>query len=270
MTVEERLEKLETELAEMKLQLFREQAVTEIANTMARYNYYHSGGRQKECLDQFAMRTPDVAIEIAMWGQYHGPEGLYDNYVAGIAKHEETIDGRKGWYCEHPVYNPLIEVAADGKTAKAEWQTFGPETAKEDPTDPDCKYDPNWMYGKYQADFIYENGHWKIWHFQVMPDIMCPTCKPFTEQRPHDDFVPIDMPDFANREKSFCEEYDVNKVRKFWPQPPEPYETFEGSRRHALHKPTEEDQIEYTFQQNNFTLEEYFEYLEKKDPWREE
>lgn len=148
--------------------------------------------------------------------------------------------------------------------------TFGPETAKEHPEDPDCPFDPNWMYGKYQADFIVENGHWKIWHLQIMPDIMCPTCKPFTEQRPHDDFVPTDMPGFADRQKSFCEEYDVNKVRKFWPQPPEPYETFEGSRKHALHKPTAEDKIEYTFEQNDFTLDEYFAYLEEKDPWKED
>ena len=76
MTLEERLTKLEGELEKTKLALEREKAVTEIANTMARYNYYHSGGRQRECLDQFAMRTPGVAIEIAMWGQYHGAEGL--------------------------------------------------------------------------------------------------------------------------------------------------------------------------------------------------
>ena len=255
---EERLELLEKELEAVKLQLARAQAVTEIANTMA----------QRDCLDQFAMRTPGVAIEIAMWGQYHEAEGLYENYVEGIAKHEQSIGARKGWYCEHPIYNPLIEVAADCKTAKAEWQTFGPETAKEHPEDPECPFDPNWMYGKYQADFIVENGHWKIWHLQIMPDIMCPTCKPFTEQRPHDDFVPTDMPGFAERQKSFCEEYDVNKVRKFWPQPPEPYGTFEGSRKHALHKPTAEDKIEYTFEQNDFTLEEYFVYLEEKDPWK--
>lgn len=55
---EERLELLEKELEAVKLQLARAQAVTEIANTMARYNYYHSGGRQRDCLDQFAMRTP--------------------------------------------------------------------------------------------------------------------------------------------------------------------------------------------------------------------
>lgn len=47
-----------------------------------------------------------------------------------------------------------------------------------------------------------------------------------------------------------------------------PYGTFEGSRKHALHKPTAEDKIEYTFEQNDFTLEEYFVYLEEKDPWK--
>ena len=59
-TLEERLERLEKELAETKHQLAREQAVTQIQNVMARYTLFHSGGRQKECLDLFAMRTPDV------------------------------------------------------------------------------------------------------------------------------------------------------------------------------------------------------------------
>lgn len=265
-TIEARLDLLEKELAETKHQLAREQAATQIQNVMARYMLFHSGGRQEECLDLFAMRTHDVGVEIAMWGQYWGAEGLYRNYVAGIGKHEETV-GRKGWYCEHPVNTPLIEVAGDCKTAKCVWSTFGPETAKADPTDPDCEFDPMWMYGKFQVDFILENGKWKMWHFQVMPDIMCPTCEPFTKQKPHDDFEPGDMPE-VDGPTTFCEEYDVNKVRKFWPQPPEPYETFETSKKYCMTAPVDEDRIEYKFEYNDFTLEEYFRRLEQRDPWK--
>lgn len=268
MTIEERLGVLEQELKETKHQLARAQAVTEIQNCMARYWLYHSGGRQRECLDLFAMRTPDVGVEIAMWGQYWGPEGLYRNYVAGIGEHEESV-GRTGWYCEHPVSTPLIEVAGDGKTAKCVWSTFGPETAKKDPTDPNCEFDPNWMYGKFQADFILENGHWKIWHFQVMPDIMGPTCEPYTKFRPHDDFIAADMPQ-PDAPTTFCEEYAVDRLRKFWPQPPTPYETFAESKKYCMTAPTAEDRIEYDFKQNQFTLEEYLTDLEARDPWKGE
>ena len=101
-----------------------------------------------------------------------------------------------------------------------------------------------------------------------MPDIMCPTCEPFTKQKPHDDFVPGDMPK-VDAPTTFCEEYDVNKERKFWPQPPTPYETFEDSKKYCMTKPTAEDRIDYKFEYNQFTLQEYLEDLEKRDPWKE-
>jgi hypothetical protein len=259
---EVRLAALEVDLAETKHQLARAQAVTEIQNVIARYTLYHSAGWQKECLDLFAMRTEDVGLEIAMWGQFWGPRGIYQNYVEGIAQHEGD---RIGWFCEHPVSTPLIEVAGDAKTAKCIWSTFGPETAKMRPED---EWTPNWMYGKFSCDFILENGHWKMWHFQVLPDIMCPTCEPFTKQKPHDDFKPEDMPK-PDAPTTFCEEYDVNKARKFWPQPPQPYETFEKSKKISMVKPTPEDRIVYDKSYNDFSYEEYLADLEARDPWRE-
>ena len=93
-------------------------------------------------------------------------------------------------------------------------------------------------------------------------------CEPWTRQRPHDDFEPEDMPK-PHAPTTFCEEYDVNRANKFWPQPPEPYKTFEGSKKVCMVKPTAEDRIEYDRSYNDFTFEEYMEALEKRDPWKE-
>ena len=125
---EARLALLEADLAETKHQLARAQAVTEIQNVIARYTLYHSAGWQKECLDLFAMRTDDVGLEIAMWGQFWGPRGIYQNYVEGIAQHEGD---RIGWFCEHPVSTPLIEVAGDGKTASVVLEHLWPGDRKD-------------------------------------------------------------------------------------------------------------------------------------------
>lgn len=260
-SIEERLVDLETELAATKHELERQKAVTEIQNVMARYMLYHSAGRHKACLDLFAMRTPDVRVEVAMWGQYSGPAGVFKNYIDGIAENEGD---RIGWFCEHPVSTPLIEVAGDGKTAKAIWSTHGPETA----INPDTgKYDANWMYGKFAVEFIKENGHWKMWHFQVLPDIMYRQTVPYTEQEPHDDYPgPPNFPK-ADGPTTFCEEYDVKKARRFWPQPPAPYDTYANSRP-VVGVPPADAELDFDRKQNECTLESYLAELEARDPMK--
>jgi hypothetical protein len=51
----------------------------------------------------------------------------------------------------HPVATPNIIVAADGKTAKATFTSFGYERG-------------GWCYGKYANDYIKIDGKWYIWH----------------------------------------------------------------------------------------------------------
>ena len=53
----------------------------------------------------------------------------------------------------HPIATPVIEVAADGKTAKATFTSFGFEGGE-------------WCYGKYANDYIKIDGEWYIWHMK--------------------------------------------------------------------------------------------------------
>ena len=79
----------------------------------------------------------------------------------------------------HATTTPVIEVAADGKTAKGVWLMAGtesgltdPEVAKEFPD----MYSPgevlgkkvwaHWVWCKYAIDFLKQDGEWKIWKFR--------------------------------------------------------------------------------------------------------
>jgi hypothetical protein len=64
---------------------------------------------------------------------------------------------------------PIIEIAGDGKTAKAFWYTIGwTSSAQGD------KGQAQWSFERYGIDFVKEDGDWKIWHFHVYNDFDTP------------------------------------------------------------------------------------------------
>lgn len=252
MELEVKVKELEAKIAELDMEMERRVAVTEIQNCMARYFLLHSAHRHLECLDCFAMMTEDVSVEIAMWGRFIGPRSVYKNYIEGLAGREPM----PGHFCEHPVSSPLIEVAADGRTAKCVWSTFGPETGKANPDDEE--YEPMWMYGKFAVDMIKEkDGKWRMWHFQVIPDIMFNQNIAFTTQEPHDDYKNM-FQSMADDGTTWCREYGADRVRHYWPQAPKPYETFAGTRP-VTGGPVTGDKPFYEKGMNDCTFEEYME-----------
>ncbi len=64
---------------------------------------------------------------------------------------------------------PIIEIAGDGKTAKAFWYTIGWTSGMHD-----GKGEAGWSFERYGIDFVKEDGDWKIWHFHVYNDFDTP------------------------------------------------------------------------------------------------
>ena len=60
----------------------------------------------------------------------------------------------------HNLMSPLVEVARDGKSAKGMWYCPGVRTQTEADGHPHL----TWHYVRYGADFISEDGQWRIWH----------------------------------------------------------------------------------------------------------
>jgi hypothetical protein len=118
-------------------------------------------------------KREDVSAEIAMWGKVIGQEKIKTVWP----KHEaqKGPDGKPmtmppGSMVEHQFTTPLIEVAGDGQTAKGIWFSPGHETGASKEGKPIA----HWCWGRYGADFIKEDGKWKIWHWHWYDTFMCP------------------------------------------------------------------------------------------------
>ena len=144
-------------------------ALNAIANLMGRYS--HLGRlRGEDTLEElFAMKQPDVSWRTPMGPQ--GPEALKRRFrQPGEAPRGEV----PGQLHAHSMFSPVVEVAADGKTAKGVWDSFGPNISNGSDVG-------NWLWVKYGVDFIKEDGAWKIWHMQVYPLFNTPQDKTITQ-----------------------------------------------------------------------------------------
>ena len=144
--------------------------------------------------------------------------------VAGKTEEETYGIGFMNYF---PLDTPVIEIAADGETAKGIWalrNTYaqlnagGPEAY--------------WQWGWVAVDFRKEAEDWKIWHLQLLNDVHVRA-----GQKLHEAYVPYpDLPEFsALKDFSMPEPTVKTMVRPLYqtdrpftepPRLPEPYDTF--------------------------------------------
>jgi hypothetical protein len=200
----------------------RAHAVNEIQNLLSIYQYLHTAGLHKEQVNLFALKSPDVSVEIALTGVYVGEEGIRKQYEQLEMSQDEKM-GRMGKLTIRPITTPCIQVAKDGKTAKGLWIFTGEETQREG----DGEIHAHWGWGKYGIDFIKEDGAWKFWHLHVYSFFSCT----FEESW-------VKVPEFKPILTNLPEELKPDKPTTYWwtysptvitenvPEPPEPYDTW--------------------------------------------
>jgi hypothetical protein len=126
-----------------------------------------------------------------------------------------------------PLACPVIEVSGDGKTAKGLWYCQGAYAEVYT-----CGPSANWTWGYVAADFVREEGTWKLWHLQNLNDVDS-RCG-FSWGKP----VPAlpALPEFAKlKDFSVPACNSPGQLRQFYsaarpmtgaPRLPEPYSTF--------------------------------------------
>ena len=130
---------------------------------------------------------------------------------------------------EHTITTPVIEVAADGETAKGVWISPGHETF---PIVGEGAPKPHWSWGRYAVDFRREKGKWKIWHLHVLTTFRTPygqdwvdvaTNRPsyLPEEGNQEDTVGV-----ADRGVSVNAPYHPDRAPEYQPVPPDPYRTW--------------------------------------------
>jgi hypothetical protein len=155
MTNEELVKKVE----DLTLEIERLKAVHEIQNVLGWYVNYHSASMQEETCTLFALKTPGVRC-IFNGNIYEGREGIERHFLGLLKESEKDLRGR---LFVHDLVTPVIEVAADGQSAKSVWSTIGCESNLLK----DGSLQSLWNYGKYRFDFVKEDGKWKIYRLYL-------------------------------------------------------------------------------------------------------
>ncbi|MFM5931905.1 MAG: nuclear transport factor 2 family protein [Novosphingobium sp.] len=169
----DRVAALEAQVAELAhaAEVNRDRGAVE--NLFSRYMALHNAFRDPEIVPLWVKKgTPDVRAQ-------YSNNGIYSDWDKIMSYHAQRPNP-PGKLIVHYVTSPIIEVAADGKTAKGMWMMTGLESGLTSPDAakgaPDFMYEKNvtvdgkkvWMHtvhAKYGVDFLKQDGVWKIWHF---------------------------------------------------------------------------------------------------------
>lgn len=193
--------------------------VLEIRNIMARYTYLNSYNQGIEALALWVEKPKNR--ETASYGDnlgYQSGMGLIEkNVKAAAARPEFQGKGQMGMSL---LTSPYVEIAGDGQTAQGLWYAPGQVTATYGE-----RTDAMWVYGRYGADFILEDGQWKIWHLFFGTDFAFEAGSSYKG-------VPVDENPqvreyFFKPELSYeFEAYTARYNYALYPAIPLPYETF--------------------------------------------
>lgn len=141
-------------------------------------------------------------------------------------KDEQSLHG-VGTMDYKPIDTPVVEIAGDGLTAKGIWSVRGSH-ARITPSGP-VAY---WEWGWFLADFILEEGQFRLWHLQYLieaekpcghswtsPEYSYPLRPEFSEVSGFSDPKPT-------VEEVLREKYRDDRPFTALPRIPEPYDTF--------------------------------------------
>lgn len=232
----ERLEALEKEVR--RLQYAAD--TVDVQNLMSRYIFYMENGKIADVWDDLWSHTnEDVRVEIMDSGAYLGQEHVkrvWYTMSRRMDKHGNMIDtspkvgemsntntDRAFLLLMLTISSPLIEISEDGTHAWGQWHIFGPHTNRV--FDPETKTKTDtafWIAGKYDNEFVKENGEWKILKLRPICWLRTPYHKDFLEcpdcRRTPSPYYP---PDEAPRISSFNPDEGPNPDK--WGPLPHPH-----------------------------------------------
>lgn len=247
----DKFEALEARLVALELENKRLHAIQDVTNVISKMAYFQEAGmfqQRYECL----ARRDDTTVEIGCRGVFVG----YESCRATMITHEENFvkahsEGVRKTYPERVremendhsgmiessvTGTPVIEVAADAKTARGQWMSMM-LMAKSRGAEPESGF----VWWKTAADFIFEDGRWWVWHLRMDPvitgqmfDFAANSVKMPEPVKPGSPWVNLHnagasaewpVPDMPVTEMYYT--YRPWTTAKNYPTPPEPYETFD-------------------------------------------
>jgi hypothetical protein len=243
-----RLQDLEVTVERLTAELERVRDAQAVQNLAGRLAYLYEVGDYEAMLEYVAEKTPGVTVEQGARGVFEGFEGARRSMI-DVERAFEAQHGRSmrrifpDLHFEHDSWGkveseligtPVVEVAEDGQTARGTWTSFMCVAKAYDTSE---RPFAAWVWWKTAIDFVKEDGHWKIWHWQKQPLFVTPYDKSWVEQ-----FGPLpvnaaNMPPHSGSPDrpptSAYNRYSFTRDPRNTPAPPAPYETFIESDSYA-------------------------------------
>lgn len=133
--------------------------------------YYNNEMREKEIETLWVRKNEnrETASLASNWGFYVGMDEIERYYLEQYSEKRSLI----GLSRFRTINTPVIYIAEDGNTAQANFLLAGEEThLKSDGT-----VEGVHIFGRIGADFIREDGEWKIWHWVDLYDWTPKVCE---------------------------------------------------------------------------------------------
>lgn len=160
--------------------------VEEIKDLMCRRAFYFANDMRREELVDLWVHEPKHMKKASFgsnWGWYVGMNEISNYYVvqhnekrkkelAGYCAANSGVENNNlnlgyGSYIARPMSTPMVILADDGQTAKGMWYSLGQESLASGAGEASCR----WYNDRLAADFVKEDGEWKIWHLVISNDV---------------------------------------------------------------------------------------------------
>ena len=186
----------------------------EIQKVQSLYSHYYQVGMRAEVAKLFAQHTPGVSMEIEDSGVYEG--------IDSITRFWNTVFGREthfkpGFMALHMTCNPLIEIDRDRTRARGVWHSHGFCTLPLDGLVPFL------CSGKYDMEYVREDGNWKIFTFIYRQIFMSPYHRGWVEA-PSVGSIAASPQNRPDKPTTFHHPYTPGAPYFPQPGPPEPFE----------------------------------------------
>lgn len=210
------LEQLEAEIESLKAQVAEgayAKDYLDIWKLQSLYSHLYHIGRRSEVPALFAQKTPGVSLEMEDSGVYEGIESVTRFWNTVF----EDKKAGAGHLAIHMAVNPVIEIAPDRARARGLWHSHGYCSL---PIEGALKQ--FLCLGKYDMEYVKEDGDWKILTFAYRQTFMCPYREGWVDESVAASIAgsPENTPD---KPTTYYMPYSRYRINVFQPPPPGPY-----------------------------------------------
>jgi hypothetical protein len=213
--LEQRLEALERQQARLNDRI-------EIEKLQSLYAHYINLNASQKIVELFA-DSDEVEIEISNKGVLVGRTAPVRWRFGDDPNADRTERPRRaGELSMHMALNPALEIDPAGERARAVWLSPGLSTLRL-ARDGGERVTPLWNWGKYEMEYLKQDGRWKILKLRYHQIFLTPYDKGWTVESLDPDTVRQRVKPDRPSAPEFYQPYRVDRAGVFGPPPPEPY-----------------------------------------------